>query len=582
MYGERKMSKRLFSSVMFLLLLASMLVLAFEILPVRAEPRTWIVDDDAPADFHTIGEALTFAGTGDTIYVRNGTYSEHIIISDKFNLRILGEDKNNTIIDGMGYGPIVTIFEGFNNTFANFTVRNAGWTNWDRDNGIRIRMTRSCKIVDCIVSSCVTGIREMEWYDMGRGNIISGNTVSDCTQAAIGSYEEDLPDDIVSNNTITNSTYGINFYNPFNLQIIGNHIFGTESQYNQYGIYQYGGSNNTIIGNRIEYSYNAIEIDFASSNVIEENTVENCTNGVFVGYESSNNIIVGNNASSSSIGFTLGYMSNGNLFANNQATNNGYAVALSSSYNNRIYHNNFINNVQQAYIEAPSYTNSWDDGYPSGGNYWSDYSGLDFFNGPYQNATGSDGIGDTSYSMDVDNTDNYPLMNSYQPSHDIAIADAFSLKSVVGLGYSLNLTFSVANQGDCVETFNVTFYVNTTLLASQMSTLPSMINSNVTFTLNITGFVYGNYTLNVCAVPSPNETNTFNNNYTCSTSIHVGVPADVSGPILGVYDGTCNMRDVQYMIILFAHSNPNADVNNDGTVNMRDIMIAILNFNKHE
>jgi hypothetical protein len=70
--------------------------------------------------------------------------------------------------------------------------------------------------------------------------------------------------------------------------------------------------------------------------------------------------------------------------------------------------------------------------------------------------------------------------------------------------------------------------------------------------------------------------------------VHVGVPGDISGPTLGVYEGTCNMRDIQYLILYFNTNpssptwKPNADINNDGTVNMRDIQIAILNFNKHE
>jgi hypothetical protein len=58
--------------------------------------------------------------------------------------------------------------------------------------------------------------------------------------------------------------------------------------------------------------------------------------------------------------------------------------------------------------------NAWDDGYPSGGNYWSDYTGVDLRKGPYQNETGSDGIGDTPYSIDSDNADRYPLMNLWR------------------------------------------------------------------------------------------------------------------------------------------------------------------------
>jgi parallel beta-helix repeat protein len=75
---------------------------------------------------------------------------------------------------------------------------------------------------------------------------------------------------------------------------------------------------------------------------------------------------------------------------------------------NVIYHNNFINNMYQ--VTCYSTPNMWDDGYPSGGNYWSDYTGVDVYSGPNQNETGSDGVGDKSYVINTDNTDRYPLM----------------------------------------------------------------------------------------------------------------------------------------------------------------------------
>jgi hypothetical protein len=64
-------------------------------------------------------------------------------------------------------------------------------------------------------------------------------------------------------------------------------------------------------------------------------------------------------------------------------------------------------------VSSVGFANVWDDGYPSGGNYWSDYNGTDLYSGPYQNQTGSDRIGDTPYVADANNTDRYPLMAAY-------------------------------------------------------------------------------------------------------------------------------------------------------------------------
>jgi parallel beta-helix repeat protein len=51
----------------------------------------------------------------------------------------------------------------------------------------------------------------------------------------------------------------------------------------------------------------------------------------------------------------------------NSVTSNSLGISLVSSSGNRIFHNDFSNNRQQIY--AFNSTDTWDDGYPSGGNY---------------------------------------------------------------------------------------------------------------------------------------------------------------------------------------------------------------------
>jgi len=75
--------------------------------------------------------------------------------------------------------------------------------------------------------------------------------------------------------------------------------------------------------------------------------------------------------------------------------------------------NNLLNNTIQAFDDNPS-QNLWDNGYPSGGNFWSDFTGVDNCSGPQQNiCPGPDGIGDTPYTFSF-NMDQYPLMKLFQ------------------------------------------------------------------------------------------------------------------------------------------------------------------------
>lgn len=106
----------------------------------------------------------------------------------------------------------------------------------------------------------------------------------------------------------------------------------------------------------------------------------------------------------------LGLAGSGNLLAFNTVEDSeivGIYIVMSSD--NKIYHNNFINNAEQVVWLGDE--NTWDDGYPSGGNYWDDYYGADSYSGPYQNETGGDYIWDTPYVIGGNATDRYPLVN---------------------------------------------------------------------------------------------------------------------------------------------------------------------------
>jgi hypothetical protein len=69
-----------------------------------------------------------------------------------------------------------------------------------------------------------------------------------------------------------------------------------------------------------------------------------------------------------------------------------------------------LDNTKQ--VESHDSTNVWDDGYPTGGNYWSDYEER------YPNATELDNshIWDTPYIIDKNNQDNYPMIPEFTSS----------------------------------------------------------------------------------------------------------------------------------------------------------------------
>jgi hypothetical protein len=155
-------------------------------------------------------------------------------------------------------------------------------------------------------------------------------------------------------------------------------------------------------------------------------------------------------------GLWLGSSAN-NIVSANEISNTDTAVVLLGSSHNEFYLNSFINSTSgQVYTDSQ---NIWDNGYPYGGNYWSDYHGSDMYSGPFQNLTGSDGIGDTPYVIDSNNLDNYPLMLP-PVINDVAITNINFSKTVVGQGFELSMNIEAANLRTNTETFNVTVYAN--------------------------------------------------------------------------------------------------------------------------
>jgi parallel beta-helix repeat protein len=169
-----------------------------------------------------------------------------------------------------------------------------------------------------------------------------------------------------------------------------------------------------------------IHINSYSNNItiLNNNIINNFAYGIYL-VTSSRCLIAENNITLNYGAILLSYSSNNTIFHNN-IINHTYALWLDYSDNNTIFHNNFINNTYQ--VDSWESDNLWNDEYPSGGNYWDDYTGQD---------SDGDGIGDTPYQIDENDNDNYPLMNPYidgDLNHDgkVSVQDMFILGKAFG------------------------------------------------------------------------------------------------------------------------------------------------------
>ena len=210
----------------------------------------------------------------------------------------------------------------------------------------------------------------------------------------------------VYGNNITSNDYGIKSEGASNTIISGNKIDNINR-----GIWLQGSPNNTLSGNKITNNNQGIYLEDSSDNTLSGNNLTaNNYHGIGL-FGSSGNTLSGNNLTANIAEGIWLYDSSSNIISGNNVTSNDYGIQLLDSSNNIIYNNNFVDNAEHVFSAGS--TNVWDNGYPSGGNYWSNYADVDQYSGPYQNETGSDEIWDNPYLIDEYNVDNYPIVPEF-------------------------------------------------------------------------------------------------------------------------------------------------------------------------
>jgi len=344
-----------------------------------------------PDDFSTIQEAINHANVGDTVFVKSGVYYENVVVNKTVSL--VGEEAQATIVDANGTGRVVSISQGYVN-ITGFTIRKSGAA-YAQDAGVWIEGPGHCNVFGNIFT-------ENDFFGVYLSytsfNRISNNTVTKTKIMSI--VITTSRSNLVSRNTLEDHYCGVDIH----ALSIGNHITGNTIRRGDYGIIIDNSNGNDISYNNItdhkwEYGYN----------------ITGQKLGISVQDQSSDNTIMGNTI----------------------ANNDGNGVQTINAGGNKFYHNNFINNSKQAYVSPSSSAITWDDGSPSGGNFWSDYTGAD---------VDGDGLGDTPYSVDGVNTDGYPLIEPWQRLlGDINYDGTIDIYDAILLAFAHESTFGSRN-----------------------------------------------------------------------------------------------------------------------------------------
>jgi len=378
------------------------------------------------------GAGIYLNGSPDNVISENDVRdspNEHIcLLYSSNNNSIFGNTLTNSTADVGIYVYACSLNSFFGN---NITV--------NADTGIRLDSSSDSTISENNISKNSYGI--YLWYS---SNItVSENNIAENSLDGILLISSN-ENTILSNEFYSNSKAGINLQSSSGNTIQKNTNFsGYDSQY---GIILWIYSDrNTVSENILSPFWRGIAMGYSDGNRILNNTVSNTHETGIEIQQICNNTIIANNVVSNGSLHGISIMSESeatryNVIQSNNMMHNLIGIYIFRLSGNVIYHNNFVDNTNQTSVSDS--INVWDDGYPSGGNYWSDYNGTDEYKGPDQDILGSDFIGDTEYKINDYNIDHYPLMIPYETTPPTIIIISPENKTYA-VNASIPLTFTV-------------------------------------------------------------------------------------------------------------------------------------------
>lgn len=400
-----------------------------------------------------------------TVFVFHGTYHELIAIN-KLHINVTGERRNDTIIDGSGFDTVVRITSDFC-AITNFTIEHSG--NQSNDAGVTLN-AHNCTVTKNNITQNFFGVYATTAGNHVFFNTIYNNSHQAYTtmnnswdNGVAGNFWSDLPKVDANENGIIDTPYNITgsasqdhypLLHPYgsivnrqtNMEFLtinqaimdnttgdGNLITVAPDLYWEHIIVNkkvmligqdrnattldgsYYGTVIRLIAPEIILQgftiQNSGTAEFDAGVSVEQqyafvtnDLIQNNHHGVFFKVNGSNCLLYQSTIRTNTWNGVYILETTGEQVIENTIQDNGFAgiMIFDASYNT-VFHNTMLNNRLQAFDNG---FNIWDNGYPSGGNRWSDYTGTD---------ANHDGIGDTPYTIPGGTgVDRYPLMKGYQ------------------------------------------------------------------------------------------------------------------------------------------------------------------------
>jgi len=380
------------------------------------------MENKSVQDLQNFGWNIIVTNCFDNVFIDNCLTTK---INDSFGFRIEKTDdnifKNNTILGF--YGGMYTI----NSKYCEF-----------KDNfidsqfyGIFLRDSKNFKLHNNSLSEKGLLLRgsSVNFLDSHtiRNNTADGDPIYYYKNDTDLRFDDDIGQLILvncSDSNITDKNFdkdpAVQAYMSQNISIINCRI--KSSLYSPFGLQIEFSKNITIEG--CEFDKSSLYLHETDNSKVVNNIFKEVSKdplnytswvyGIYLIY-SDKALIKNNHITGRDIGINTYFISNCKIIQNTISYCNLWGIGNRYAEDNIFYHNNLYKNKVPATIHPPNYENTWNNVYPSGGNYWSQFDAVD---------KNGDGIADSPYIVSeiaYENVDRYPLMKPFRPWDDVKL-----------------------------------------------------------------------------------------------------------------------------------------------------------------